>query len=203
MNITKFRNMCTASVLSVAFLLLSNLSVFSYNCQTIRNDVIRLHILANSDSDDDQQLKLAVRDNILSEYTDIFENTDNSETAREKLQSELKSLNNIAQKTVSAYGYDYKTEILITDEYFSTRVYDNITMPAGKYTALKIVIGEGEGKNWWCVLFPSICLPAAEGNSVDDVFSISQQNIIGNSDKYEIRFKIFEYIELLKNRIDA
>lgn len=185
----------------MTFLLFNNISVFSYNCQSIRNEVIRLHIPANSDSDEDQKLKLKVRDRILAEYSEIFDNTDDSESAKAELEKNLGKIKDTVTETITENGFEYDIEVSISEEYFTTRKYDGITMPSGKYTALKIVIGEGKGKNWWCVLFPAICLPAAEGNKTTDVFNESQSDIMQNTTKYEVKFKIFEYIEELKNKI--
>lgn len=202
MSKLKFRNLCIATSISIVFLLFYNISVFSYSCQTIRDDVIRLHILANSDSREDQQLKLKVRDAILLECPDIFENTKSTEEAKKIIESQLEELTAITEKTIKENGYKYNVEVYFINEYFTTRVYDDVTLPAGKYLALKIIIGNGEGKNWWCVMFPSVCLPAAESNSIDTVFNNNQKDIVINTSKYEVRFKLLEYIEEIKHVIN-
>lgn len=201
MDKLKFRNLTIAVSISLAFLLLYNISSFSYSCQTIRNDVIRLHILANSDSKEDQELKLKVRDAVLEQCPAIFDGTVSPQNAKEKIEPEINNIKKTAESIISEYGYSYNTEVYLEEEYFTTRIYDDVTMPAGKYLALKIIIGNGNGKNWWCVMFPTLCLPAAEDNSIDSVFNNTQQDIVINTEKYEVRFKIMEYIEAIKNRI--
>lgn len=202
MNRTNFRNLCVAATVSAFFLLFYNISAFSYSCQTVRDDVVRLHILANSDSQEDQQLKLKVRDAILNECPDLFKNAHSADEAQTVLGSGIDNLKNIAEKTVSENGYDYCVSVYLDEEYFTARSYNEVTLPAGKYNALKIIIGNGKGQNWWCVMFPSVCLPAAEGNSIDSVFNDSQKNLVINTSDYEVRFKIMEYIEMIKYRIN-
>lgn len=202
MDKLKFRNLTIAVTISIAFLVIYNISTFAYSCQTVRDDVIRLHILANSDSEKDQKLKLKVRDAVLAECPGIFDGTVLPENAKEKILPQINTLTEIAKRTIINNGYDYSVNVYLDEEYFTTRVYDDVTMPAGKYLALKIIIGDGKGKNWWCVMFPSLCLPAAEENSIDSVFSETQQDIVINTSKYEVRFKIMEYIEEIKSLIN-
>lgn len=202
MNKIKFRNFTIALSISLAFLLLYNISTFAYSCQTLRSDVIRLHILANSDSDEDQELKLAVRDAVLQQAENIFNGTVTPENAKEKIEPEIENLENIARQVIKENGYNYNVQVYLDEEYFTTRTYDNVTLPAGKYLALKIIIGDGNGKNWWCVMFPSLCLPAAEENSVEAVFNEYEADIVLNTDKYEVRFKLLEYFEKVKALIN-
>ncbi|MBQ8210851.1 MAG: stage II sporulation protein R [Clostridia bacterium] len=199
----KHTNLTIGAVVALIFLLLYNVSTFAYSCQTIRDDVIRLHIIANSDSDADQQLKLKVRDAVLAECPDIFDGSITPEDAKAKITPEIENLTQIAQTVITENGYNYSVKVTLETEYFATRVYDDsVTLPAGKYLALKIVIGEGVGKNWWCVMFPSLCLPAAEETDTDKlngIFSKNQKSIVLESEKYEVRFKIVEYAEMLKD----
>ena len=202
MDKLKFRNLMIAVSISLTFLLLYNVSTFAYSCQTLRNDVIRLHILANSDSDEDQALKLKVRDAILLQCPGIFDGTVSPENAKEKIEPELDNLQSVAEQIIKENGYDYSVKAYLDEEYFSTRVYEDATMPAGKYLALKVIIGDGNGKNWWCVMFPTLCLPAAEENSADAVFSENEKDIVFNTEKYEVRFKVMEYFEKVKSLIN-
>ena len=197
----KTRNIFIALLLSMTFLIVYNFSVFSYSCQTVRNDVVRLHILANSDAKQDQELKLKVRDAILTETSLLTDSVSSSEEALYVISNETDALRDIAQKVVNMNGYDYTVKAETVSEYFSTRVYDGITIPAGRYNAVKITIGEGKGKNWWCMMFPSVCIPAAEGNSVEKVFNQKQKNITMNTSEYEVRFRIVEYFEQFKHLI--
>lgn len=198
----KQTNLIIGTLTALAFLIIYNISAFAYECQSIRSDVIRLHVIANSDSEQDQELKLKVRDAILEQCPIIFDGTVTPEDAKERITPEIDNLTDIAQSIIEANGYDYNVKVTLETEYFSTRVYENnVTLPAGKYLALKIVIGEGEGKNWWCVMFPSLCLPAAEEtdeNKLDNIFNDKQKSIVLESEKYNIRFKIIEYAEMIK-----
>ena len=199
----KHKNLTIGVLIALAFLLIYNISAFAYQCKTIRDDVIRLHIIANSDSEYDQQLKLKVRDAILEQCPSIFDGTVTPEDAKEKIEPKTEYMAKIAESIIKENGYDYDVKVTLETEYFDTRVYNNtVTLPAGKYLALRIVIGEGAGKNWWCVMFPSLCLPAAEETDtkkLDNVFNDNQKHIILQGEKYEIRFKIIEYAEIIKN----
>ena len=196
----KTRNIFTAIILSFTFIVIYNLSAFSYSCQTIRNDVVRLHILANSDSQEDQELKLKVRDAVLSEAELLTESVLSPEEALCIISSETDIICEIARKVINQNGYDYTVSVETVTEYFSTREYAGITIPAGRYNAIRITIGEGKGKNWWCMMFPSVCIPAADGNSIENVFNESQKNVTMNTSEYIIRFRIVEYFEMLKHR---
>lgn len=202
MKSKKISNLTIGIIASVSFLLLYNISIFAYSCQTLRDDVIRLHILANSDSREDQDLKLKVRDAVLNECPNIFNGTVTPETAKEKIEPEIENIKSIAKAIIKSNGFNYNVDVYLDTEYFTTRVYESVTMPAGKYLALKIIIGNGEGKNWWCVMFPSLCLPTAEENSIDDVFDTKEKDIVCNTEKYEVRFKMMEYFEKIKNIIN-
>ena len=131
---------------------------FSADCREIRNNVIRLHILANSDSEEDQRVKLLVRDTLLSCGSELFCGTVNKENASEYLAEEKDVLIRKANEVLAQNGFDYKADMFLTEEYFTTREYENFTLPAGEYLALKVILGKGEGHNWWCVMFPPLCL---------------------------------------------
>ena len=169
---------------------------FGADCKKIRDEVVRLHVLANSDSEDDQKVKLAVRDALLECGAEIFSGSLDKNNAAWILESEEEKLTEIANEVLKENGFDYSAKIYLVNEYFNTRVYDNFTMPAGEYLALKVVLGNGEGKNWWCVMFPPLCLPAAtEQTNTDAVFNENEIKIIKEKNGYEIRFKIVEIIE--------
>lgn len=202
----KYSHISIGIVAGVLFLLIYNLSVFAYQCSEIRNDTIRLHVIANSDSEEDQQIKLKVRDAVLSAGQNIFNGTVTTENALEKITAELEKIENVANETLRENNKNYYAKAELVTEYFDTRIYnDTVTLPAGKYLALKIVLGEGDGQNWWCVMFPSLCLPAAEktdSEAIKSVYSEKEENIVLNSKKYEYRFKIIEFIEKVKDYVD-
>lgn len=173
---------------------------FINNCENISNKVIRLHILANSDTGVDQNLKLLVRDKILASSNLFLDKDDNTlEKAEEKFKNNISKIESIAQREVYNNGFDYDVHAEIVNMYFNTRQYNNFTMPSGNYKALRITIGSGKGKNWWCVMFPPLCISAAEEHTteLDDVLTEPEREVL--NEKYEIKFKIVELFELIKN----
>lgn len=202
----KHTNLTIGIITGVIFLLIYNISSFAFQCDEIRTNTIRLHVIANSDSVEDQNIKLQVRDAILEAGTNIFDGTVTPTNAQNKIEKEIKLLENTADQVLQANNKDYHATVTLTTEYFDTRIYDdNITLPAGKYLALKVVLGEGNGKNWWCVMFPLLCLPATDKtnhNALKNTYSDTGKYILENSDRYEIRFKIVELIESIKSKVD-
>ena len=185
-----------ALVIAVVFSVIG----FGKECEDIRDDVVRLHILANSDSEADQRVKLAVRDALLNGGKELFNGTVNKDSAEYMLEVQKDELIRIADNVLKENGFDYTAQIYLTEEYFTTRTYENFTLPAGEYLALKVVLGSGEGHNWWCVMFPPLCLPAASENAdMDAVFGEDGADIIQSGAKYEIRFEIVEIIESIKS----
>ncbi len=175
---------------------------FGAECKNIREDVVRLHILANSDSEADQNVKLAVRDVLLECGAEIFSGALDKNNAAQYLEAEKEKLIETANRVLKENGFDYSAQVFLVNEYFNTRTYENFTMPAGEYLALKVILGEGKGHNWWCVMFPPLCLPAAsEQTDIDAVFGENGIKIIEGNKGYEIRFKIVEIIEDIMNRI--
>lgn len=187
-------------ILVLSFLL--SFTSFANECSEIREEVLRLHILANSDSEEDQALKLKVRDQVLKEGSDIFDNAKDVVSAQSKIDNEKERLRQIALKVVRENGYNYDVTVKISNEYFNTRTYDDVTLPAGKYNAVRVLIGSGEGKNWWCVMFPPMCLPAAESEAtIDQVLSKDGAKVVKSNPKYEVRFKLVEMFENLKAKV--
>lgn len=184
------------------FAIIASITSFGLDCRSIRDDVVRLHILANSDSEADQQVKIAVRDALLSSGKELFSGTVNKENAAEVLETQNQELTETANRVLRENGFDYEAKIYLADEYFTTRSYENFTLPAGEYLALKVILGDGAGHNWWCVMFPPLCLPAATDNAdINAVFSENEVSLIESAPKYEIRFKIIEIIENLKTKL--
>jgi stage II sporulation protein R len=172
---------------------------FSANCAEVRDNVIRLHIIANSDSEDDQQIKLLVRDALLESGSEMFSGTVKLDDAQKTLETEKDLIISVAKNVLRENGFEYDVSVSMEKEYFATRAYENFTMPAGEYLALKVIIGNGEGKNWWCVMFPPLCLPAAgEDVDIDAVLGKDGTKLISTNSKYEMRFKIVEIYERIK-----
>ena len=186
------KSICIAFVLTVIYSTLP----FEAECADISNEVFRLHILANSDAEADQNLKIKVRDKVL-EYTErLFDNAKSKEEAEITIADNIQSINNVAYKEILDNGYSYPVKTEITNMYFTTRYYENYTLPSGMYDALRITIGEGKGHNWWCVMYPSICISTVEeqDEKAREVFEEEQYNIVKN-EKVQYKFKIVEIFE--------
>ena len=167
------------------------------SCGEVRDGVLRLHVIAASDSAADQTVKLAVRDEALRAGAAVFDGSVTAEQARERITPYLSRIEEAANRVLREEGFDYTAAAQLTDEYFDARAYDGVTLPAGRYRALKIVLGEGKGQNWWCVMFPPLCLPAvtAEEDDAYAVFSGDGAKVVYGEPEYEIRFKIVELVE--------
>ena len=189
-------------LLGCVLTVLLTMTGFAGRCEMIENKVFRLHVLANSDSEEDQALKLKVRDRILSYSDELFDQAQTKEDAEMLSQNSLEEIKLVAEEEIHKQGYDYPVRVELTNMYFNTRHYQEITMPAGHYDALRVLIGSGEGKNWWCVMFPPMCLPAAEeSKELEDVLSASELKLVQGGTKYEIKFKCVELFETMKNQL--
>ena len=166
----------------------------------IYDNVLRLHVLANSDSSEDQALKLEVRDRILEETATLFKDCKTKDEAREAVESNLDKIREIAEQTVREAGYEYGVSVSLGEEEYPTKNYEECCVPAGEYLSLRVMIGEAEGENWWCVLFPPLCLDAAgESREVFAEVGLTdeQYSFITETDnaQYKVRFKLLEVIE--------
>lgn len=181
---------------------ISSAAKLETTCDDIRSNVLRLHVIANSDSKEDQELKLKVRDVLLSTGSDLFSGSADVSSAKEIANSEISTLEKAAQRALIENGCDDSVHIEVGHSRFPTKTYGSVTLPAGEYEAVRVIIGKGEGHNWWCVMFPPLCLPAAEGETeLDDVLSPDALKLVSSNPKYEIRFKIVEWYEWVKDRV--
>jgi len=179
-------------------IVLGSFSAFCADCENVSREVLRLHILANSDSKEDQALKLSVRDSILEHSPELFSTATTLSDAIADAEESLPEIKEIAENKIRESGYDYPVKVYITKMPFETRKYESVTMPAGEYSALRIEIGKAEGKNWWCVLFPALCIGAAQGGAeLSNVLSESEYNTV-TSPKFEAKFAIVEFLQNLK-----
>lgn len=175
---------------------LISLVPFQAQCKQISDDVFRLHILANSDSKEDQNLKLKVRDAVLQQTDNIYKNADSKQDAISLTKQSLEKIRQTAQQTVYDNGYDYQVKAEITNMHFNTRHYESVTMPSGDYDALRITIGSAKGKNWWCVMYPALCIGAAANLDELKVNTTQEEyNILDSNGRYEYKFLILEYIQ--------
>lgn len=195
-------------IILVLFVLYTFICAFSY-ASTVSSDiadsVFRLHIIANSDSDEDQDLKLLVRDNILSYMKDISSDVISKEKVISLMNEHLDEFYDIAINTIHDEGYDYDVNLKIGEFDFPTKTYGDISLPAGMYDALRVEIGKAEGHNWWCVMFPTLCFVDVSSGSLDDdskgVLESSlndEEYKLVSSDNFGISFK-FKILEFFDN----
>ena len=161
----------------------------------IYEDTLRLHILANSNSEEDQALKLNIRDRVLEKYGSMLKVDNSISEAKNKTETLLPDIKHDVEVWIAELGYDYTAEAYLGEEWYDTREYESFTLPAGNYVSLRIIIGSGEGKNWWCVMYPPLCLDVAtESSPADDgIIDYSKEEIsLIQNGKYQIKFKILE-----------
>ena len=200
----KFKRFCIITLLFTLYVFISALSYTRAVCSDIQDSVFRLHVIANSDSDDDQKLKYIVRDSVINYINEITTNATSKEEVMLIAQENLSQIQSIALQTIIENGYDYTVNINIGNFYFPTKKYGDITFPPGYYDALKIEIGESKGQNWWCVMFPPLCFVDVTSGIVPDESkenlksNLSQEEydlISTNSTDIEIKFKIVEVLQ--------
>lgn len=165
----------------------------------VRQDVVRLHVIANSDTETDQRVKLMVRDAVLKAGAEAFYGAESARQAVRALAPRLHAMEAAANRVLRANGCAYGAKAELTSEYFTARAYDTFTLPAGRYTAVKITLGQAEGKNWWCVMFPPLCLPAAGPEDAAAVFSDDEMRVLRPEKGFQVRFKLAEWLEDLWN----
>ena len=165
--------------------------------EDISNKVFRLHILANSNSTEDQNTKLMLKNFILENSEDVIGGKTLDEAIR-NAKNNRKEITEMCNEYLKSIGIDYKVVVSVVKEYFKTRVYDDFTLPAGKYNSLKIELGEAKGHNWWCIVFPSVCLSACT-ESINDYLNEDEMKLVSNT--YSPKFKVVEIYESAKEKI--
>ena len=205
MKLQKRKKLLAAILFLLSFSLLVAFLLPVHGESAIYDAVIRFHVIANSDSEEDQALKLQVRDALLEETKGALTGLSREE-AETYLSEHLEDLEAVAQTVIEGAGYDYPVNAVLSVEEYPERSYDAVAFPAGSYLSLQIKIGNAEGKNWWCCLFPSLCLGVASVSkeSAEDAFvsvglSPEQYRILTESETpaYKVRFKL---LELLRGR---
>ena len=171
---------------------------FTGDCERISDQVLRLHILAASDSEEDQALKLKVRDAILAQTGDWFDGVQSRDEAEERVRDLLPTICRVAEQTLAQNGAAQEVSAALCDMSFTTREYENVTLPAGRYRALRVTIGEGKGQNWWCVCFPPLCVSSACEQELSDVLGDDGAQIVTQPERYEVRFKLVEWYVRLR-----
>ena len=197
----KINRLGIAVLIALIICVATSIIGFEAKCDDLRNNVLRLHILANSDNEYDQKLKLAVRDAILQSDTVDFDCCTNLEQAKTQAKESINKISRIAKETIEEKGYNYSVTVEVDKSYFDTREYDDFTMPAGVYDALIVKIGKAEGKNWWCVMFPALCLPTSDCENLNDYVEEDSAEIALQPQKFQIRFKTVEIYQHIKKII--
>ena len=177
--------------------------------ESYKEKLIRFHVISNSDTEEDQELKLKVRDKVISYLQPKLENSSSIEESEKIITNEYDNLQEISRETILDNGYDYDVKVGIEYSNFPTKQYSNVVLPAGEYKALKVVIGEGKGKNWWCVMFPPLCFVDEENGVIDkstddklqSVLDEEEYKLITTKNKEEgnvVKFK-FKIVEVVKD----
>jgi stage II sporulation protein R len=193
-------------ILLLIYIFISAVSYVTAVSNSLEDNIFRLHVIANSDSDEDQNLKYKVRDNLIEYMNEIAKDAKTKEEAINIAQEHTDDFYNIARQTIIDNGYDYDVTVEIGNFSFPTKNYGDISIPAGYYDALRVKIGEAQGQNWWCVMFPPLCfvnissgiVPDESKELLEDNLSEEEYSIISDTDSTEIKFK-FKIIELLQN----
>lgn len=198
------KNLLTLSIfllIALFFSVFSSVALALEDSNKVKEAVFRLHIKANSDSAEDQALKLKVRDRILAETNTIFGAAKSSDEAMALAKENITLLSDIARDEIAKNGYNYTATATVGISYFPTKEYEgNILLPAGDYNALNIFIGEGKGKNWWCMLYPSICVSSSiKKTKMADVLNGNALELTkpAKTEKAKVRFKTVEVINNL------
>ncbi len=194
----------------ILFLTYFLISLFSYSnavSSSLSENVFRLHVIANSDSREDQDLKYKVRDNLIKYMNSISKDVSTKEDAIKLANENIDNFYNIAKNTILENGFNYDVNIEIGNFDFPTKTYGDISLPAGFYDALRVKIGEAKGKNWWCVMFPSLCfvdisngiVPEESKESLQANLNYEDYNLISSDDaEYKLKFKLVELFENAK-----
>ena len=192
----------------------NNLDAKTLKYDEVKNSLIRFHVIANSDDDDDQQLKLKVKNRVIDYLYPYLNNSSSLDNSREIIKDNMDEVKRISKDVIEEEGYDYDVNLQLSRENFPDKSYGNIVLPQGNYEAFRIIIGKGEGRNWWCVMFPPLCFvdeskAEVEYDKVEENINNQQKDQleilnkdknssdIGSDDNIQIKFKFIEYIQNL------
>jgi stage II sporulation protein R len=164
----------------------------------LSSQLLRLHVIAVSNDDKEQALKLRVRDAVLEYISPALADVHDIDTAKAIVSSQLSGIQQVAEAAAEGRA----VTVTLSPECYPTKHYEGFTLPAGKYDSLRIVLGEGQGQNWWCIVFPQICLSAAEGSAVEQELDEDSFQLISDSENYSLKFRTLELWGELCNRLD-
>jgi stage II sporulation protein R len=171
---------------------------FAAACGQLPRDVVRLHVVANSNGAEDQAVKLLVRDAVLEEAARWYQGAGSMEEASSQLCTHLQSIAGAARQVLGEQGVGYSATAQMTEMYFPTRDYESFRLPAGRYRTLRVTLGEGAGKNWWCVVFPSLCLPAATQEEALLTLPEGERQVVEGGQEVQVKLKAVELWESLR-----
>ena len=171
---------------------------FAAACGQLPRDVVRLHVVANSNGAEDQAVKLLVRDAVLEEAARRYQGAGSMEEASSRLCTHLQSIAGAARQVLGEQGVGYSATAQMTEMYFPTRDYGDFRLPAGRYRTLRVTLGEGAGKNWWCVVFPSLCLPAATQEEALLTLPEGERQVVEGGRDVQVKLKAVELWESLR-----
>lgn len=177
----------------ILFTALGSFMVFAERCEDVYNEVLRLHIPANSDNPEDQSVKLQIRDMVLEEFGSRFADCPELSLAEERAAALIPEIEQRCTEHLRENGFSYSAKAELVTMYFTTREYDRLILPAGEYRALRITLGSGEGHNWWCVIFPQLCLPAVSEQEPENAESVLES--FGKPQKVTVKFAVFEWLK--------
>ena len=189
-------------ICAIVYALASSAGLIADKAQ-LKNELIRMHIVANSDSAEDQAVKLQVKDAIVAYLQPVMQKFTNKEEALSFIRENLQKLEQMANQVLKDLGEDTTATVRVTEEEFDSRKYDTFTLPSGIYDAIRVKIGDGEGQNWWCVAFPTLCLPATADEFADTAaasgFSDTLVKMVSEENGYEIRFFFLDLLGKMEN----
>lgn len=192
------RRLDVAMVIGLALsVLMSNIAAFGQECDLVRSNVVRLHIMANSNHTYDQKIKLKVRDRILSDVGGVFMFPENQQDAKQTAELAIPAIQEAAENELQENGVDTPVKAEVIRMYFTTRQYDDISLPAGMYDAVRVTIGSGKGKNWWCVMYPPMCVAAAmapQSEALDEIEHLNSEPL------FKPKLAIVELFEQIKEK---
>lgn len=210
-NISMLSGCTTITVDKVS---VNNLDAKTLKYDEVKNALIRFHVIANSDNDEDQQLKLKVKNRVIDYLYPYLSNSSSLDNSREIIKDNMDEVKRISKDVIKEEGYDYDVNLQLSRENFPDKSYGNIVLPQGNYEAFRIIIGKGQGRNWWCVMFPPLCFvdeskAEVEYDKVEENINNQQKdNVeilnkdknssdIDSNDRIQIKFKFIEYIQNL------
>lgn len=164
----------------------------------ISGSLVRLHVLAVSDEENEQRIKLGVRDAVLEYISPYLENARSSEDAKRIINSNLGGIKSAAE----AAAYGRRVTVTLSEEYYPTREYEGFALPAGRYDSLRVILGDGQGHNWWCVVFPPLCISAAQQEKALEAMSDDTRGIVADGEGYQVKFRIVELWNELMEKLN-